>query len=192
MIETPLFEGKRVRICEIDPEKTAAEEARWTYDLDVASYYRPNAPRPLAAFEIQKFYEGHKKDLESMQVLYFLLRRKADDQLIGFFRVRGIQISHRTAWFDLVIAEPKGQAETEEDALRLALRYLFLEINLDYVTMRLSETRFGMEERLKAAGFSLDVRQRGMVYRRGRTWDLLHYGLRRRSWMQKQGLEVEE
>ncbi len=68
------------------------------------------------------------------------------------------------------------------EALDLALRYCFDEINLFHLDARIPEYNLAARRLFEKAGFSEETRQREYLERDGRRWDLLHLGLQSEEW----------
>jgi len=67
--------------------------------------------------------------------------------------------------------------------MQLALVYAFEELNMFRASILVPEYDFAAGEACQAAGFQVEVRQREILYRDGRYWDLLHFGLLCEDWL---------
>ena len=186
MFEKPLFESARLRLAAIDIEKDPAIEAAWTYDLNYARYFNTSPVRPMAVFEIEKFYkELQEKQRDNAGSQFnFMIRLRENDQLLGFFRIEEVQWVHGVGWLALAIGEPEYKGKIEAEALELALAYAFEELNLFRVTVDVAGYDSPTIELYEKAGFVLEVRQREMIYHNNRFWDRLYFGMLRDEWRQ--------
>ena len=184
MLQKLLFESTRLRLAAIDIEKDPAVEAPWTYDLDYARHFDIRPVRPLAVFEVEKFYKDlQEKQRENAGSLFnFMIRLKEDDRLLGFFRIMEVQWTHGAGWLALAIGDPEYRGKVEAEALELALYYAFEELNLFRITIGAAGYDAAAIARYERAGFTLEVRQREMIYHGNRFWDHLHYGILRDEW----------
>jgi RimJ/RimL family protein N-acetyltransferase len=191
MIGTQLFESANLRWTYIDPEQDAKAEAGWTYDLDYVQSLTAMPARPLGALVLQKLHEEDQKHAEERgNQYYFAIRLKDGDRLAGFVRFPQISWVHGSAWLRLSIADPSILARFGAEALGMALRYGFRELNLYRVETVLAEYQQEMIALLEGAGYLLEVRRRQAFYRNGRYHDALHFGLLRSEWMHEDAGEV--
>jgi RimJ/RimL family protein N-acetyltransferase len=187
MMHRQLFEGPNIRLAPVDPEKDAAAEAAWTYDLDYAQTLRWGQARPLATFELKKYYEGVQKKTEDKgSVFLFAIRLKEEDRLIGFVRIPWVFWSHASAVFQISIGEAEMQAQFGAEALDLLLNYGFRELNLYRMETALAAYRAEMISLIEQAGFLMEIRRRQTIFRDGRHWDTLYYGLLHSEWDSKE------
>jgi RimJ/RimL family protein N-acetyltransferase len=195
MKHTPLFESQHLRLTPIDLEKDPQTIATWTYELDIATRLREDQPaRPMAVFEIKKLYERWQKEMdETNRQFLFAIRLKEtpdSESIIGVLRIKYIEWVHGAAFIDLIIAEPQHWEEYGREALDLALRYSFDELNLFRVTAVIAEHNEAANSLYEQANFTLEVRQRQSVYWNKRAWDKLYFGLLRPEWKLQQLVEV--
>ncbi len=183
MIETPLFESRILRLTEVDLEQDPVIEAAWTQDLDYARWFRQEPPRPLAPFEIKKYYQKLlKPDGEGSAVFHFAVRLKQDERLIGFVRVANIVWNNGVGSIEMAVGDPALHGRCEEEMLTLILKYAFHELNLFRLSLTVPEYDSVLQQACLAAGFMLEVRQRNTFYRHGRYADGMIYGLLYPEW----------
>ncbi|NMC79786.1 MAG: GNAT family N-acetyltransferase, partial [Chloroflexi bacterium] len=140
MIETPLFESRTLRLTEVDLEQDPAVEAAWTQDLDYVRWFRQEPPRPLASFEIKKYYQKLlKPDGEDSAVFHFAVRLKQDERLIGFVRVANIVWNNGVGSIEMAVGDPALHGRCEEEMLTLILKYAFHELNLFRLSLTVPE-----------------------------------------------------
>jgi len=183
-IEQPLFEGDRICLGPIDMDKDPEVEARWSSDAGYLRMVAIEPARPLSAAQVKKQYEAIEKDQEDKgNLYYFTIRMKSDDRLIGFARLSWIEWSNGCAHVSIGIgdAQDRGCGYGKE-ALRLLLRFAFAEANLYRLTAVVPEYNLPARRLFAGAGFVEEVRRRQAVFRDGRRWDLVHWGLLRDEW----------
>jgi RimJ/RimL family protein N-acetyltransferase len=191
MIATQLFESPNLRLTSIDPEQDSKIESTWTYDLDYAQNVMDTPARPLGALELKKSHEEEQKRADERgNQYYFAIRLKEDNQLAGTIRFPFIFWVHSSAWLKIAIADPAILVRYGQEALQMALRYSFTELNLYRVETALPEYQREMIDLLEVAGFLLEVRRRQVFYRNGRYHDALHFGLLQDEWKVKAAEEV--
>ena len=191
MDQSPLFQGKLVKLTAPDPEKDAAVEAAWTQNLEYLRLVSSRIARPLSAGQIKKAYAELEKD-SSSRCFHFCLRLAADDRLIGFLRLHHIEWNMGSAWIKLGIANPADRGKGNgSDALALGLRYAFSELNLRRLNASVAEYNLPAVELLKKFGFGEDVRRREVYSGNGRRWDGLIFGLLRSDWDERQKIASE-
>ena len=69
------------------------------------------------------------------------------------------------------------------DTMRLAVRYAFMELNLNRVTLNVFEYNPRAIRCYEKAGFRHEGRQRQFLNRNGRRWDVLEMGILRDEWL---------
>ncbi len=193
MKHMPLFESQTLRLTPVDLEKDSQAIASWTYELEIAASLREEQPaRPMAVFEVKKVYERWQKESdESRNQFLFAIRLRStqnadSDPILGVLRINRIEWVHGAAYLDLVIADRNDWQSYAREALELALRYAFDELNLFRVTAVIAEHNQDANNLYEEANFTLEVRQRQSVYWNKRSWDKLYFGLLRPEWKLQQ------
>jgi RimJ/RimL family protein N-acetyltransferase len=171
-----LFEGERVRLLAPDPDKDAEVESAWTHDAEFLRLIDLGPARPLSPAAVKKKYE--KLEKAEHREFYFVVRLLADDRLIGFAHLFWVDLQHGAAMLNLGLGQPadRGQGYGTE-MMRLLLDYAFGELNLHRVAVRTAAYNTGALRFLERHGFVEEVRNRDAVFRDGRRWDGLTYGL---------------
>ncbi len=184
MLSTQLFQSQHLFLAAYDPEKDAAVEAKWTYDLNYAwAMDVDEVARPLTSFELKKKREEQlKKAEEGRSSLFFAIRTCKEDELIGLIAIPWLFWVNRDANLQVLIGDAGMRRKYYTEALNMALRYVFEELGLYHVYAYASDFDDEKTSAYRAAGMQLEVRQRQMVYRGGRTWDRLIYGMLQREW----------
>jgi RimJ/RimL family protein N-acetyltransferase len=183
-LEQPLFEGERICLGPIDFDKDPEIESRWTHDPYYLRMLSAEPARPLAPSQVKKKYEAIEKEQdEKRSSFYFAIRAKTDDRLMGFVQLFWIEWSNGIARIKLGIGagDDRGCGYGSE-ALRLALRFAFAELNLYRLTAVIPEYNTVALHVFSKAGFVEEVRRREAVYRDGRRWDIIHLGILQDEW----------
>jgi RimJ/RimL family protein N-acetyltransferase len=187
MMDDSLFDGELVRLAAPDPERDAEVESQWTHDPEYLRLLEADPVRPLSPGQIKKRYE--KAEKEKNQFI-FAIRTRADDRLVGFVKLFGIEWNNATGMLTMGIGLPEDRGRGYgSDALRLILRYAFGELNLHRLGVNTFEYNAGAVRFLERAGFVIEVRRRQAIHRDGRRWDALILGLLREDWERAQRTE---
>lgn len=196
MYHIPLFESQHLRLTPINPEKDAQAIASWTNELEIAASLREGQPaRPMAPLEVKKLYEHLQKDSEESQRQFLFaihLQNGAPetDEPIGVLRIKNIEHVHGASFLDLILADPCHWQDYAREALELALRYAFDELNLFRVTAVIAGHNQRASQLYEEANFTLEVRQREAVFWNKQAWDKLYFGMLRPEWKMLRAAEV--
>ncbi len=180
MIETNLLSGKLVRLAAVDPEH-AESWAKWHTNSE---YMRLADMDPATVQSVKSTREWMEKHLDDWLEHEFSIRTMDGDKLIGTTGLGGNLKQHGDAFAGIGIGEPdfwgKGYGT---EAMQLILRYAFMELNLQRVSLDV----FGYNERAvrsyEKAGFKLEGQMRNMLLREGKRWDLVFMGILREEWL---------
>lgn len=183
---TQLFDSPNLKLDFYDPEKDAAEEASFTYDLNYAwAMDIDKAPHPLTTFEVKKKREEQlKKADENKAEYYFAIRRKEDGKFLGVVAIPWISWRNRNAGMRILIGDEDLRKAYTDEALLMALRYVFEELDIYSVDSFTGEFQPDVMEACRQAGMTECIRQREMVYRAGRLWDRVIMSMRQDEWLQ--------
>lgn len=154
--------------------------AAWTEDIGYLCLEDTSTAIPLSA-------ERAEEEIESLHngfdALAFGLRTLDDDRLIGSIGFFDIEWSNRVAWLGMGIGDRAywGQGYGSE-ALSLALRYAFCELNLHRLSLSVIAHNARAIALYEKAGFRREGVFREYGERDGRRYDLILYGLLRTEW----------
>jgi RimJ/RimL family protein N-acetyltransferase len=119
----------------------------------------------------------------SSNEVYFRLRTMADDVLIGFVAIHGIEWNNRTGQLAIGIGDTNYRGKGfGAEALRLILRYAFYELNLNRVGLDVIEYNARAIQAYEKAGFRLEGRVRSAVLRDGNSYDRIMMGMLYSEW----------
>jgi RimJ/RimL family protein N-acetyltransferase len=187
-ITTSLYTGKLIRLTRIEMDKDAETLAEWSKDATLARMLNETPARPLATEQIKKRLEKIEKDMdEHHESFYFHIRPLDEEKLVGWGRFSWILWPSQIAHFQMAIGPTEQNKGYGADALQLFLRLAFDELNLHRLTVILPEYNLNGIKFVKKFGFSEEVRRREVIFRDGRRWDSLSFGLLRPEWSVKHG-----
>lgn len=186
-----LFEGNKVRFAAFDADKDAETFSKWTHDPAYMRMLSPDPARPLSPFHIKKRFEEWEKEA-GRDFYFFVIHAREDDRVIGFARLHWIEWNHGNTHFEMGIGEPEYRRKGfGSEALQMLLRYAFEELNLYRITGHTMEYNAAAQNFLTKHGFELEVRRREAIYREGRYWDGLTYGILAQEWQARQNVAGE-
>jgi RimJ/RimL family protein N-acetyltransferase len=174
-----LFTGRLVRLAAPDRDDAHAF-ARWSQDADYqrcldTDYARPYSPETF----LERFNPGR----ESHNAVLFHLRTLQDDRLIGFVVIHSIEWNNQAGLLSIGIGDPDYRGRGYgSDALRLALRYAFDELNLYRVGLDVIAGNAAAIRAYERAGFRREGSARGAVLRDGQRQDRVLMGILRDEW----------
>lgn len=174
-----ILRGERVRLTALTNHDLPALAA-WQRDSQYLRLLDAEPAHPRGETQLAAWLEEEQK---SKTAFLFAVRRLEGDDVIGYLALDGILWPHRSAWLTIGIGDPahRGQGYGTE-ALRLALRFAFHELNLRRVQLTVfsyNERAIAVYERL---GFRREGTYREALERDGQLHDMYLYGLLRREW----------
>ncbi|HYO87189.1 MAG TPA: GNAT family protein [Candidatus Limnocylindrales bacterium] len=178
-----LFSGPRVRLTAVRPEDVATV-TRWYEDSDFTRQYDASASYPRSANRFQKILtEVNESDTAFM----FAIRLHHTDDLIGVIDLDYVLWSSGVTWLAIGIGEAayRGQGYGGE-ALELALRFAFHEINMHRVQLTVFSTNERAIRLYERLGFTREGVLREFLHRDGQRFDTYVYGLLAREWEARQ------
>ncbi|MGM1020821.1 MAG: GNAT family N-acetyltransferase [Bacillota bacterium] len=171
-----LFYGDRIKLAAVR-EEDAETMFKWGEDAE----YLRNVDTDLALPYTLKQMESEGSP--SSNEVYFRLRTLADDVLIGFVAIHGIEWNNRIGQLAVGIgnADYRGKGYGAE-AVRLILRYAFYELNLNRVGLDVIEYNEQAIRTYEQAGFQHEGRVRSAVLRDGNSYDRIMMGILYSEW----------
>jgi RimJ/RimL family protein N-acetyltransferase len=177
-----LLTGQLVRLTAMNAETTAESFARWDMDSE---YLRHLDSDPQLPNRAKKIKAGIEKDQNEAppNTIALSVHTLTDDRFIGFVAFDGINWRHGDTFVAIGIGDPAYRGSGYgTDALRVMLRYGFMELNLQRVQLNVfSYNERAIKSYLKA-GFVMEGRQRGMLRRDGQRWDFVYMSVLRDEW----------
>ena len=181
-IATSLYTGKFVRLTRVE-EKDAETLAEWSKDATLGRMLSQAPVRPLSPAQVRKQLERTEKEVEEgKNAYYYHIRPVGDDRLVGWGKIYWILWPSQIGMIQTAIGPSEQKKGYGSDAFSLLLRFAFNELNLHRLTVILPEYNVDGCQFLKKFCFSEEVRRREAIFRDGRRWDMLHFGLLRSEW----------
>ncbi len=175
-----LFTGQKVRLAAQNPETDPELYARWSSDSVFLRLMNNDPARPSRASE---FRQDIERTFDKEHRYPFAVRTLADDQLIGFVAlwIWSWPDAHGGLGIGLGHPDYRGRGYGT-DAMRLALRYAFNELNLDRMTLQAAAYNARAIRSYEKAGYVLLGAERERELRDGQRRDEITMTLRRADW----------
>jgi RimJ/RimL family protein N-acetyltransferase len=177
-----LFQGKLIRLSAEDPQVMGEAYARWNQNSE---YIRLLDSDPAHLWSARKIKEWIEKDLDALLPSHFdfAIRTLEGDEFIGFIGFELLNWSDRDAYVAIGIGERENWSKGYgSDAMRVMLRYGFLELNLHRISLTVFEQNPRGIRSYEKCGFKHEGRIREFLLRDGQRSDMLHMGILRREW----------
>jgi RimJ/RimL family protein N-acetyltransferase len=179
-----ILKGKYVRLSAFDPEEMSRAFPRWNRNSEYARLLNAS-PRPMQSPKATaKWMEEEVGEL-SPASYFFSIRTLEDDKLIGELGLDVVSWNGRDAFVGLGIGEPEYWSKGYgTDIMNVLLRFAFLEVNLQRVTLTVFEYNPRAIRSYEKAGFRHEGRRRLALNREGKRWDELYMGILREEWLE--------
>lgn len=185
-----LFKGELVRLAVAEPETLAPLESRWSADSEYSRLLDWDPARRFSVKNVQKWIE---KQYENEADFAFAILTLDGERIIGGIGLENIRWTHRDCFVGIGLGERefwgKGYGT---DAMRVILRFAFTELNLQRVTLEVYEYNQRGVRSYEKAGFVFEGRQRGLILREGRRWDVIYMGILREDWLKREQEHMEK
>jgi RimJ/RimL family protein N-acetyltransferase len=183
-VEASLLRGEKVRLAAANAETDSEAMAAWSRDPELLRMFDTQPARhwtPRGMTELTLKLQGEN---EQATMFPFAIRRLADDQLIGLSSLDVDTWPNRDAWVGISIGERANWSQGYgSDAMRLLLRYAFVELNLARVSLNV----FGYNERAQRSylkvGFKVEGCERERLRREDKRYDLIYMSVLRDEWL---------
>jgi RimJ/RimL family protein N-acetyltransferase len=173
-----LLRGEQVTLVRPTPESIATI-ASWSNDLEYYRLLRRGLVYPGTASDYQEWFAGMIKEESGFP---FGIHRNDDDTLVGFLSLREIFWQARRCALVIGLDPAQRGHGYGTDAVRVGLKYAFLEMNLNRVELEvMSYNDAGIRVYTKV-GFTPEGRRRAVVYRDGIYYDIILMGMLRSEW----------
>jgi RimJ/RimL family protein N-acetyltransferase len=178
-----LLRGRLVRLTAEDPETFATGLSRWWRDSEFHRLLNYHASPMFSPRHVREWLE---KEMEKTPTEFYLfgIRSLDDDKLLGFVDLSRPSYSGN-CWVGIGLGERdhwgKGYGT---DALRVALRFAFMELNLQRVTLNVFDYNSRGVRSYEKAGFEAEGRVREFILRDGVRHDVIYMGVLRENWLQ--------
>jgi len=188
MTANPLT-GPRLRLAALDLDKDLPAIAAWSRDTEFLRLLQTNVARPWTVPELRKWIEDEQgTDEPKAEAYLFVARRLADDAVLGTLDLTISAWAHRDAWLGIGLGDRATWNQGYgREALRLLLRFAFMELNLFRVTLSVFSYNLRAIRVYAQLGFVPEGAERQRLRRDGQLYDLLFMGLLRTEWQASQG-----
>jgi RimJ/RimL family protein N-acetyltransferase len=178
-----IYTGKLVRLSALDADEASKAFSRWDRDSEFRRLLDSGVAHMHSLKETKKWIEKQLEKQSSHQH-WFTIRRLDDDTLLGEIGLYVVDWSSRDAFVGLGIGEREFWGKSYgTDAMKVILRYAFTEVNLNRVTLGVFEYNPRAIRSYEKAGFHHEGRERKLLNKEGKRWDLLYMGILREDWM---------
>lgn len=179
-----LLKGELVQLSAVDPAELGKAFARWNQDSELTRYLDARMVSLHSAKSITEFFEKDLKEISPSEYA-FTIRALDDNRLMGDI---GLYVTNDWGPRDAFVGLGLGEREDwgkgyGSDAMKVALRYAFTELNLRRVTLTVFEYNPRAIRSYEKTGFQHEGRLRGALLRDGKRWDMLYMGILREEWM---------
>lgn len=187
MSQPSLLQGTRLRLIAPDAAPAAEHFSRWAHNLTYARLLDTDPARIWSVDTVKKWFEDEEKSGGAPTSVIWLMQKLEDEQIIGFIGLDGIRWEHGDTWVGIGIGEESlwGQGYGSE-AMQLAVQYAFTVLNLQRVTLCVFEYNPRAIRSYEKVGFVIEGRERGVILRSGKRYDLVYMGILRAEWQQRQ------
>ncbi|NBD25471.1 GNAT family N-acetyltransferase [Paenibacillus sp. T1] len=180
-----MFSGEWLRFAAVRPDD-AAQLSVFTESYD----YMRNVDTEYAVPLTAEYFEQAENGKNTIE---FMLRTIEDDRLVGFAALHGIEWNNRSSRMAVGIGHPGDRGlGYGRDAVDMLLRYAFLELNLERISLEVIAYNEAARRTYIGAGFVEEGRLREAVLRGGRRYDLIAMGLLVREWAARQEIAGED
>jgi RimJ/RimL family protein N-acetyltransferase len=183
-MQADILTGQLVHLTAEEPAVFAEAFNRWNRD----SYYYRLLSTDTAAQPSRKLIQDWlEKDIliPEPKYLMFGIRTLSDNRLVGEIGLEGIQLPRKDTFVGIGIGDREDWGKGYgTDAMRIMLRYAFIELNLERVSLDVFEYNPRAVRSYEKAGFTHEGRLRQLFQRDGRRWDLTFMGITRAEWEQ--------
>lgn len=174
-----LLLGDRVRLAAMT-DGDLPVIAGWQRDATFLRLLDAVAAAPKTEAQLAEWF---KEMSTSTSGYLFAIRPVDGDELLGWIELDGILWNQGTSWVSIAIGEApmRGQGYGAE-ALRLAMRFAFGELNLRRLNLTVFAYNTAAIRVYERLGFVCEGAYREALLRDGEVHDMLLYGILRREW----------
>ena len=182
IIGNELLQGERIYLDAIRKEDSA-QAAGWFADMELQRLLERNIVFPHTIEDHEDFYEQQRQARRDASMFAFNIRRKDEGVLIGGCLMVDFNWQARHAMVALFIGDRnlwgKGYGT---DALRVLLRYGFMELNLNRIGLGVFSYNTRAIKSCEKIGFQHEGRMREMICRDGKYHDEILMSILRSEW----------
>lgn len=174
-----ILTGSLIHLSAFNADTDAETFGRWQSDSEYHRLFSSGAARPWATHTARE----ELNEAPNPNWLLFAIRARADDRLLGLVDFDLAPRPHANAWLGIAIGNRADWGHGYgTDAMRVALRYAFTELNAHRASLSVFEYNARAIRVYEKLGFVLEGRQRQRVHRNGQRWDMLFMGMLKEEW----------
>jgi RimJ/RimL family protein N-acetyltransferase len=185
-LDNNLLIGKLVQLKAVDPQEMAEAYSRWSRDSE---YWRLMSSEPAQVMSIKSTREWLENELyqDPPGFTMFAIHTLENDQLVGEIGFEDDELPDGETFVAVGIGDRDNWGKGfGTDALHIILRYAFMEMNLQRVSLMVSEYNSRAIQSYVRAGFIEEGRLRSYENRTGHRYDLIYMGILREKWEEDQ------
>lgn len=129
-------------------------------------------------------YEETKKEFlqSSPNTFRFAIRENGSQQLLGIVQLQSILWTHGVTWVAIEIDPAHQNKGIGQEAMQLCLKFAFHELNMHRVQLTVFEYNSRAIATYEKLGFQQEGAYREFLFRDGKRYDMLLFGLLRPEW----------
>lgn len=177
MLTNNLLIGNRIRLTAIT-ETDLPTVTTWYSDGDFLRLLDAIPAMPRTQDELKSEFLGGK----SNNTFRFAIRKLDSEQIIGIIQLQSILWNHGVSWVAIELGPEYRSQGYGQEAMKLCLKFAFHELNLHRVQLSVfsyNESGIGAYEKV---GFKQEGTYREFLFRDGKRYDMLLYGILRNEW----------
>ncbi len=181
-MKNDFLHGSLVRLCAINSATDAEAFSQWSRDSE---YMRLSDASPTQMRNSKQVTQFLEKELEGETPTQyaFSIRTLDDSRLIGEIDLSGINWASGETIVGIGIGDRNDWGKGYgTDAMRIILRFAFDELNLHRVFLNTFEYNPRAIRSYEKCGFKIEGRQRSVLNREGKRWDVIYMGILREEW----------
>lgn len=178
MLGKDLLDGEMVRLTAITKDDLP-QLTVWFGDVGFQRLLRADRVFPLTLQDEEEWFESARKNSNAAN---FAVRALDDDRLLGTCSAMLFQWQARHCMVGIAMGEGAQGKGYGTDAMRVLLRYIFLELNMNRAALEVFSYNTRAIRSYEKVGFTHEGAQREMLYRDGVYYDMLVMSILRREW----------
>ena len=174
-----LLIGQDVRLTVLTKEELP-QMVEWQADVDYLRMFTATNVVPPTIEDIQDWY---KEQTAKRDCFLFAIRLQENRQFIGICVAKKVELRSGDCKISIRIGDPTMRGKGYgTDAIRTLLKFIFLEIGLHRVQLRVISYNTAAIRSYEKAGFQHEGKLRDAIRRNGQYYDLVQMGLLRHEW----------
>lgn len=178
MLGNDLLQGEKVHLTAITKEDLP-QLAAWFGDVGFQRLLRVDRVFPMTLQDEEEWFESMRKNQNTAN---FAVRALDDNRLLGTCSAMLIHWQARHCMVGIAMGEGAQGQGYGTDAMRVLLRYIFLEMNMNRAALEVFSYNERAIRSYEKVGFTQEGVLREMLYRDGVYYDMLVMSILRREW----------